>query len=182
MTQLDVLLEVCETLNQLGIDYMLTGAYAVSFYGRPRTTQDIDLVVTISGEEVKNLYSKFKDLFYIDEESIKEAIREKSMFNIIHNETLDKIDFWLLKDNEFDKVRFSRRRKEEIKGKAVFISSPEDLILTKLDWYKKSDLQKHYNDVLGIFEVQTGKLDLDYIRKWAEVLFLIEIVEEIIKE
>jgi len=181
MTQLDVLLEVGETLNQLGIDYMLTGAYAVSFYGRPRTTQDIDLVVTISGEEVKNLYSKFKDLFYIDEESVKEAIREKSMFNIIHNETLDKVDFWLLKDNQFDKVRFSRRRKEEIKGKTVFISSPEDVILTKLDWYKKSDLQKHYNDVLGIFEVQTGKLDLDYIRKWAEILSLIEIVEEIIK-
>ncbi len=182
MTQLDILLKVCETLNKLGIEYMLIGAYAVSFYGRPRTTHDIDLNIVISPENIKKVYDEFQNSFYISQEDIEEAIRYHTMFNIIHNETMDKVDFWIIKDNEFDRQRLVRKRKEKIKDVTVFICSPEDVVLSKLNWYKKSNIQKHYEDVLGIFEVQIGKLDLDYLRKWAKRLSLLDILEEIIKK
>lgn len=182
MAQLDILLKVCETLNRLNIDYMLIGAYAVSFYGRPRTTHDIDINIAITSKDIKKIYAEFKESFYISEEAIEEAIRYQTMFNIIHNEAMDKVDFWIIKNEEFDQIRFSRKRKESIGGKLVFISSPEDIILSKLDWYKKSDIQKHYDDALGIFQIQAGKLDVEYIRKWAKGLSFLEIVEEIIKK
>ena len=181
MTQLDILLLVCETLNKLKIEYMITGAYAVSFYGRPRTTHDIDINISISKEDIKKIYNAFKDSFYISEEQIEEAIKYQSMFNIIHNETIDKVDFWILKDDEFDKEKFRRKKKEVVSGKAIFISSPEDVILSKLDWYKKSDIQKHYDDVSGIFEIQQRNLDIDYVKKWAEKLSFLSILLEVIK-
>ena len=181
MTQLDILLLVCDTLDKLKINYMLTGAYAVSFYGRPRSTHDIDINISISTHNVKDIYNAFKDSFYISREQIEEAIRYQSMFNVVHNETIDKIDFWILKDDEFDKERFGRRRKETVSGKEIFISSPEDVILSKLDWYKKSDIQKHYDDVSGIFEIQQRNLDIDYVKKWAEKLSFLSILLEVIK-
>lgn len=182
MTQLDVLLLVCETLDKLKIDYMLIGAYAVSFYGRPRTTHDIDLNIVISFQDAKRIYDSFKDGFYVSKEAIDEAIECRSMFNIICNETMDKVDFWIIKDDEFDSARFARRKREKIREKSIFISSPEDTILTKLDWYKKSNIQKHYDDAFGIFQIQAGKLDLDYIRKWAKKLSFLETVTELIKK
>ena len=182
MTQLDILLLVCEILDRLGIEYMLTGAYAVSFYGRPRTTHDIDLNVAISSGDIKKIYDGFKDLFYVSKEAIEEAVRYQSMFNIICNETIDKIDFWIVKDNEYDKKRFARRIGEKIKGKIVFISSPEDVIITKLNWYMQSNIQKHYDDAFGVFQIQRGRLDLDYLRKWAGRFSFMEMIEGIIKK
>lgn len=182
MTQLEILLLVARELNQLRINYMLTGAYAVSFYGKPRTTHDIDLNVEVSLSDVERVCKAFEDSFYVSKEMIEDAIKHQLMFNLIHNETQTKVDFWIVKETEFDKERFGRRIKAEIHGVPAFMPTAEDLIITKLDWYKQSDTQKHYDDVVGIFEIQKGKLDVDYIKKWAKQFTFEDIVENILKK
>ena len=167
MTQLEVLLNVTKTLNKKKIPYMLTGAYAVSFYGKPRTTHDIDLKVLISNPDVDTIYEAFKKDFYIDKDMINQAVTQENMFNIIHNETQTKIDFWLLRNDEFDITRFKRKMKINIHNTPVFISTAEDMIIIKLCWYKESNSQKHYEDIKGILEIQAGRLDMKYINKWA---------------
>lgn len=170
MTQLELFKKVIEILNKLNLPYMITGAYAVSFYGEPRATHDIDFKIKIGLKNVEDFYNSFKNKFYISRESIHQAIKHKSMFNIIHFESNIKIDFWLFKNNEFDKERLKRRRKVTILKKPVFISSPEDIILIKLKWFKESELEKHFFDALGIMKVQGKDLDFKYLDTWAERL------------
>ena len=181
MTQLEVLLLVLGNLNRLGLKYMLTGAYAVSFYGKPRTTHDIDFKIAINYADISKVNDAFKDMFYVDEVMIKEAIRHQQMFNIIHNETQTKVDFWIVTDTEFDQERFKRRLKINILNTQAFISTAEDLILIKLKWYEESDLQKHYEDAKGIFEIQSS-LDIPYIKKWSKKLSIENFVENIVKK
>lgn len=113
---------------------------------------------------------------------IYNAIKNKSMFNIIHNETGIKIDFWLLKDDEYEFQRFNRRRNVSILNTSVYITTAEDLIITKLDWYKESGSEKHYIDAIGAYEVQYGKLDENYIEEWTTRKSTKEIWSRIKKE
>lgn len=182
MTQLDVLLLVAKRLNQLEIAYMLTGAYGISFYGKPRTTHDIDLKVEIGYYDTEKIYEAFKDDFYVSKEMIKNAVIHRTMFNLIHNETQTKVDFWMVKKTEFDKERFGRRIKVEIHDIPVFIATAEDMIIIKLDWFKESGVQKHYEDALGIIEIQKGKLDLDYLEKWCKKHSTKDLLEKLVSE
>lgn len=163
MNPIDILLMVCNTLNNLNIRYMIVGADAVNFYGRPRTTHDIDLKVAILPKDVEGIFTSFTKDFYIDKTMIYDAIKNKSMFNIIHNETGMKVDFWTLKDDEYEFERFNRRKNVLILNTPVYITTAEDLIITKLDWHKESASEKHYQDALGVYEIQYGKLDEKYI-------------------
>lgn len=182
MTQEEVIKKVVTGLEKNDIYYMLTGAIAVSYYGRPRFTHDVDLVVQIRIEDAGRLVELFKGEFYVALEGIIDAVKHSTMFNLIHQETGIKVDCWLLKHTEYDELCFSRRRKETIFDQEMYISSPEDLIITKLDWYKQSDLQKHYEDVVGIFQIQKGKLDVDYIKKWAEYFSFSGVIEDILEK
>lgn len=179
MTQQDIFIKVIVQINNLGFPYMLTGGMVVLFYGKPRTTHDIDIVVEISENNISEIINSFKEEFYVSEEGIKEALSHRTMFNIIHPETGVKIDFWMLKDVEYDKVVFQRRVKKEIFGKEVYISTPEDTIIRKLLWYKESDIDKHFNDALGIFQIQHENLDYDYIDKWTKELKVSDIWEKV---
>jgi len=182
MTQEEVIKKATKTFEDRDIPYMLTGGIAVNYYGRPRFTHDIDFVIQIQLKDAQQITQFFEKEFYVAIEGVIEAIQYKTMFNLIHLETAFKVDCWILKDDNYPKIAFDRRRKEVIFDQPIYISSPEDLILSKLDWYKQSDTQRHYEDVLGIFQIQRGNLDLDYIRKQAEDLSFVEIVEEVIKK
>lgn len=182
MTQEEVIKKVTQDFENKNIPYMLTGGIAVDYYGRPRFTHDVDIIVQIKISDAGELEGIFEQEFYVAAEGIIDAIEHKTMFNLIHLETGFKVDCWILKDDEYSLTAFRRRRKAVIFDKEIFISSPEDLIISKLDWYKQSDAKKHYDDVLGIFQIQAGKLDLDYIREWAKKLSVVDTVEEIIKK
>lgn len=182
MTQEEIVKKVVDALEKNGVSYMLTGAFAVNYYGKARLTHDIDLVVQISLDDADKVVSLFQDEFYVALEGIIDAVKHGTMFNLIHPETGIKIDCWMLKHKEYDELSFSRKRREIIFDQKMYISSPEDLIITKLDWYKKSETQKHYEDVVGIFEIQEGKLDIDYIKKWAAHLSFLNIVGDVLKK
>jgi hypothetical protein len=172
MSQQKLLREVIETLDRAGIEYMITGSVVSSLQGEPRSTHDIDMVIAIDKSRVPALAEAFKGpRFYLSEQSILDAIDNLGMFNLIEPATGDKVDFWLLGDDAFDRSRFLRRYNEEFMGIQMRLSTPEDTILAKLRWAKLSGgSEKQFTDALRVYEVQYEKLDLDYLRRWTKEL------------
>jgi hypothetical protein len=163
---------VVRLLEQAGIEHMLTGSLVSSLQGEPRSTHDVDLVVEIDQSHVETILRGFPaPRYYVSESAVREAVVQKSMFNLLDTAEGDKVDFWLLTDEPFDRSRFARRRVESVLGVRIAVSSPEDTILVKLRWAKLSGgSQKQYVDAMRVFELQHGILDLEYLQKWAHQL------------
>ncbi len=174
MSQQELLKKVVKALEDAGIDYMVTGSIASSLYGEPRSTHDIDVVIVIEKSNAKQLIKAFPlPNYYLTEESIFEAIESKTMFNLLDAEHGDKVDFWILKEEPFDRSRFLRRCVEEIEGLKIEVSSAEDTILAKLNWAKLSGgSEKQFKDALRVYEVQYQKLNLGYLDSWVKKLNL----------
>ena len=172
MLQPKLLNRLLSVLNDNRIDYMVTGSIVSSLQGEPRATHDVDIVIHLAPTAVPALLKAFSPpLYYLSENSIKEAIINKSMFNLIDTKEGDKVDFWILTDEEFDQSRFERKIEEEIFGYKMKISQPEDTILAKLKWATMSGgSEKQFTDALRVYEVQYGKLDLNYLKNWVAKL------------
>ncbi|MBI5303043.1 MAG: hypothetical protein HY868_12975 [Chloroflexi bacterium] len=179
MEQQELFLRVIEILDTLNIPYMVTGSFAVNFYGIPRTTHDIDLVVQIQLTDADRLAREFPPDFYADPESMRQAIQQQFMFNVIDPGSGVKIDFWMLRHDAYDIERFQRRRAQSVFGKIIWMPSPEDVILSKLLWYKEAQTDKHLNDARGVWDVQKESLDLGYLREWASKLTVRNSFEEL---
>ena len=173
--QEQLLTSLTSFLKKNKIPFMLTGAWSVIYYARPRASHDIDLVVELKEKEIPRILKVFKKLsskYLVQLDDIKDAIEKKDMFNIIHLPTMLKIDFWLLKDDLFDKERFSRRKKVKLLGQSMWIASAEDAILKKLEWYKMSKLEKHLIDAAFVYQIQEKNLDNNYLKKWVNKMKL----------
>jgi hypothetical protein len=167
-----IIIELLNLLNDHRIPYMLSGSVASMYYGEPRLTHDVDLVVDIKLDQALSLVGLLGDRFYISEEGIKDALEHQTMFNVIHNETGLKIDFWILTNSKFDSSRFSRRTAHKIEGINYFFSSLEDMILIKLVWFKESGHMKHADDIRGMLNFNKNKLDVKYLKNWITLLDL----------
>ncbi len=181
-SQEHLLISIASFLNKNKIPYMLTGAWSVIYYARPRASHDIDLIVELGKRDLSRTEKAFKKLspeFLIQTDSIKEAILKKDMFNIIHLPTTLKLDFWLLKDDLFDKTRFARRKKIKLLGQTMWITTAEDTILKKLLWYKQSKLEKHLIDAAFVYQIQKKNLDKSYLKKWVKKLKLTSLYNEL---
>lgn len=177
MTQVEVLLWTLDVLDELGVPYMLTGALAVNFYGRPRMTHDIDIVVHVRREHVSRIVERFDPDFYVAKEGIEDAIVHRSMFNAIHHESGLKVDMWQVSDSGYDKQRFERRVPREVFGRQIWLPTAEDVIVTKLDWYRQARHEKHLDDAVGVWKVQRGELDLGYVETSCRELGLTDLLE-----
>ena len=168
----NLLKEIVAELDNLKIPYAFTGAIAASFYGKPRTTHDFDVVISIKsghGMAEKVVQAFYKD-FYVSEEGIMDALIHKTMFNLIHHKTGMKIDLWILKEDAFSQEAFKRRKKGHFMGKIVYFLAAEDIILSKLLWYKEAESDKHLKDIEGIIDIQDKILDHKYLKNWAAKL------------
>ena len=106
MLQPKLLARLLATMKEYHIDYMVTGSIVSSLQGEPRATHDIDIVVNISTSAIPALVAAFPlPDYYLDADSIKDAIEHRSMFNLLDTTEGDKIDFWILTDDPFDKSR-----------------------------------------------------------------------------
>lgn len=130
----DILREVVVFLDGAGVPYMLTGSFAASAYARPRMTRDIDIVVELRTSDVDRFAALFGGGYYCDPEMIRDAVRTRGMFNVIHSDKIVKIDFIVRKDDPFHREAFERRRRLSPAGFAVWVIAPEDLVLNKLSW------------------------------------------------
>lgn len=166
----EFLIQAVDILDQLNIPYIVTGALAVSFYGLPRTTHDIDLVIELKQEHVAPLVKAFSKDFYISSKAVQEAISRSSVFNVIDPQSGLKIDFWIARPEALDRERFHRRRQEFLFNRLLWLLSPEDVILSKLLWYEESKLDKHFVDAKGVWEMMRGSLDTSYLQDWAAKL------------
>jgi predicted nucleotidyltransferase len=184
MSQPELLKKVIKALDQAKIEYMITGSVASSLQGEPRSTHDIDLVVAVRREATKELLEAFPSPdYYLEKEAILEAIASRGMFNLIDVNSGDKVDFWMLTAEPFDRSRFSRKYPEEVMGIRLMVSSPEDTILAKLRWAKLSGgSEKQFTDALRVYEVQAGKLDMNYLDDWAKELDINQLLQRLLKE
>jgi len=117
---------------------MVTGSMAANFYAVPRMTRDIDLVIELSEWDLDRVIRLFQQDYYIDRDMVQRAVRDHGMFNIIHNALVVKVDCVVRKETEYRREEFARRRGVSVAGQQVFLVSPEDLILSKLDWARES--------------------------------------------
>lgn len=174
MSQSELLKFVARQLEAAGIEYMISGSIASSLQGEPRATHDIDIVVAIrtaADEATARLKAAFPEPdFYLDEAAVRDAIANAAMFNLIDS-TGDKVDFWLLTADAFDRARFDRRYTDIFEGTPLPVSRPEDTILMKLRWAAMlGGSEKQFVDALRVYEVQHGRLDEAYLDRWADVL------------
>ena len=172
---------VIECFERLGIDYCIGGSLASSAYGIARATMDVDLIAKIETKHVDNLVKALEKNYYIDAGMITNAIQEKSSFNLIHLETMIKIDIFILRNQPYDLKAFERRQTDtldEESARKFYLSSPEDVILSKLQWYHLGGRlsQQQWKDVLGVLKVQGDRLDLKYLKYWASKLNLSDLL------
>ncbi|KKQ23760.1 MAG: hypothetical protein US35_C0001G0004 [Parcubacteria group bacterium GW2011_GWA2_37_10] len=171
---------VKKRLDKAGIPYMVSGGVAVSFWGFPRTTHDIDIVIEAQEKDKNKIIKIFEKDFYISDEAVEEAIKNRFTFNIIDNKSGLKIDFWLLKKDAFGKSEFSRKIKERMFGEDIFIISPEDLVLCKLMGFEETKSGRRLQDAKSI--LQTSRVDMKYIKSWAKKQGTIEILNDLLKD
>ncbi len=163
-----LLLKIIPILDELKIDYFITGGFAVSVWGRPRATFDIDIVVKLIEPKVEPLaraLRKISQAGYINEDVAKEAVGQKGEFNFVDPDTGLKVDFWIMKDDQAANVEYGRRIAKKINNKRVYFISPEDLILNKLKWYKQTQSDRHLEDIESIFKISGKQIDKRYLRQ-----------------
>ncbi len=184
MSQQELLTRVVRTLEQAGVEYMVTGSIASTLHGEPRATHDLDFVVAMANTAIKDLLDAFPPpRYYLDPEAIREAIDTHGMFNLIAVHDGDKADFWLLTDSAFDESRFARKQTEVVFETRLFLPTPEDTMLEKLRWVRESGgSEKHFRDALRIYEVHGTTLDQGYLGQWAAALGVTDLWERIRRE
>ena len=169
---IQVTLKVIAAFDRLGILYLIGGSLASAVHGIVRATMDADLVVDIEEEQIPPLVTALEGEFYIDAGMILEAIHHASSFNLIHYETLFKVDLFILKTRPFDAVQMQRRVVQvvgdEPESRAYF-STAEDTILAKLEWFRMGGevSERQWRDILGMLRLQGERLDFEYLQKWA---------------
>jgi hypothetical protein len=175
--ELDIVRDVSQRLDGAGIGYMLTGSMAMNYYAQPRMTRDIDVVVALRPMDAERMVKLFSPDYYVSSEAVTSSIARQSMFNLIHNESIIKVDCIVRKQNEYRLNEFSRRQRIKIQDFETWIVSKEDLILSKIFWAKDSHSEQQLNDVKNL--VATG-CDRSYIEQWTEELGLSSLWQEIV--
>lgn len=150
---------------------MLTGSFASSFHGAPRATQDIDLVISPTPDQVRALVLQLpRTEYYVDENAALEAVRSEGQFNVIDLATGWKIDLIVRKSRAFSREEFERRAAGEIEGVRIDITSVEDLIVAKLEWAKVGGSERQVEDAAMLLRRRRSTIDVDYIEQWVGVL------------
>ena len=164
----DLVVQVIEALDRLGIPYMLVGSYSSNAYGVPRATQDADLVLELGAHSISAVTRLLGGGFQLDAQMSFETVTATSRFILLHQDSEFKIELFLLSDDPHDRVRFGRRTKSRLDGREVFVPTAEDVVITKLRWSKAGNRRKDVDDVASVLAVQANALDLAYIRQWTD--------------
>ena len=174
MSQSELLTETVRALDSAGVGYMLTGSLASSLQGEPRATHDIDLVIEVDVSAVHALAAAFgAPRYFFDQLAARDALDQRGMFQLLDTASGDKVDFWALTESDFDRSRFARRVAVQAFGVRLWTTAPEDTIIQKLKWAADSaGSDRQIDDAVGVYEVQSGALDEQYLDQWAERLGL----------
>jgi len=184
---LAVTIKVTGVLEKLGIPYLIGGSLASTLYGMVRTTQDSDIITEMRSEHIQPFVASLQNEFFMDEEMIAESIQHNSSFNIIHRDTMFKVDVFIPPPHPFQQSQLARAQKQTFSVDpevSANFSSAEDTILSKLEWYRMGGeaSERQWGDVLGVLKTQSGELDLAYMRHWSKGLKVDDLLERALKE
>jgi hypothetical protein len=176
--QLEVLKLVTARLDSAGLAYMITGSIAAGLYGQPRMTRDIDIVAALHPPHAPRLADLLGAEFLCDADVIRDAIARRRIFSVLHREALQKVDFIVRDEREYEVEKFERRRRVEVDGQPMWMIAPEDLVLSKLVWAKDSRSELQFRDVRSIITLQPD-LDWAYMTGWAIRLTVAKLLAEL---
>jgi hypothetical protein len=182
MTAAEFLALIAGRLQSAGIPFMIAGSHASSLHGHPRATNDVDLVIDTSRDQLDRFLTALGDDLYVSPDAARDALRARSQFNVIDFANGWKVDLIVRKDRPFSLSEFARRSSAHLAGADYPVASAEDVILSKLEWDLISPSERQLRDVLGILEVQRDRLDLSYLRHWAAELKVSDALEELLSK
>ncbi len=182
---IEITLLVISAFEELGIRYLIGGSLASSIYGEPRSTRDADLLADVRFEHADRLCEMLRSQFNVSKEMIENAVARRSSFNLIHDESLFKVNVFIPKDREFDELEFRRKTLHVVAlapERSTYFASVEDIILAKLEWYRQGNeaSDQQWRDVTGIFKANEGGLDFEYMRKTAGMLDVLDLLEKLL--
>ncbi len=185
---LAVTIQVTRVFERLNIPYLISGSLASTLHGMVRTTQDSDVIAQMRLEHVQPFVESLQNEFFMDKEMIAEAVQHNLSFNLIHRDTMFKVDVFIPQPRSFHQSQLARAQKltfslVDSEVSANF-SSAEDLILSKLEWYRMGDedSERQWRDILGVLKIRSGELDLDYLHEWAKDLKVSDLLERALKQ
>lgn len=166
-------IEFARVLEGLGARYMIGGSLASITWGEPRFTQDVDFVAALEASHVDGLLEQLGDEWYADETLIREAIERRSSFNAIRLAGMVKVDVFIPPDEGLHASKWDRARSAALtadNGPKLPITSPEDIVLQKLDWFRKGGgvSEQQWRDVTSLLRIRAGQLDNGYLDEWAK--------------
>ena len=177
-----------EALERIGVHYYIGGSVATYAWGVPRTTADADIVVDLRHEHVLPLVAAIRELYYEDEAMIRDAIDREATFNVIFFANSFKLDIFVAKHEEFDELEAQRVRKRSLgsgEGAKLYnVSSPEDIALRKLSWYRSGGevSERQLNDVTQLFKIWARQLDRVYLRTWGAKLGVRDLIDKALED
>ncbi len=185
--QTSVLAKVTQTLEHLEVPYFVAGSFASNVHGFYRATADADLVADLKLRHIEPFAEALRREFYLAEEAIREAVMRRASFNVIHLDTAQKVDVFLLKRELYPLSEMQRRSRQRLSPDAIeqaWFASVEDTILAKLDWFRLGGgvSDRQWGDVTGVMKVQATNLDLDYLQHWAGELRLTDLLQRALEE
>ncbi len=179
--------QVTAALEKLGIRYAIGGSMASTIHGVVRSSQDSDIIAEMGAKHLQSFVRALENDFYVDAEMIRDAIERRASFNVIHRETMFKVDVFIAKQRAFDQSQLDRARKETLANEPLLqamVASAEDTLLAKLEWFRMGGetSERQWRDVLGMLQVQAGRLNLEYLRRWAKELSVDDLLERAMNE
>jgi hypothetical protein len=174
--EIDIVRDVSARLGRAGIAYMLTGSMAMNYYAQPRMTRDIDMVIALNKADASRVVQAFSPDYYVSAEAVERSIADESIFNLIHQESIIKVDCIIRKQNAYRQTEFDRRIRIRIEDFETWIVSKEDLILSKLFWARDSHSELQMRDVRNL--IGTG-CDRGHIERWTHELGVHSLWEEL---
>lgn len=183
--RLEALFLTTRLLDQLNIPYLIGGSIASSSYGEFRHTNDVDFLIQLLPKQVNQLLAVFSHDYYIDEVTVRRALDRGTAFNAIHFESAFKMDFFVAPTAPFETEQFARRRLERLSpdtDSRVYLASPEDVILSKLRWFRRGGetSEQQMRDVKGILKVEGEHIDRNYLYEWAPKLGIADLLEKLL--
>ena len=170
ISQRDFMAEMVQRLESAGIPYMLVGSWGSAGYGEPRATNDVDILIAPSADQLDRFLVALGSDFYASRDAAREAFRHRRQFNVIDVKNAWKADLIFQRERPYSVEAFQRRQVRDVLGARVFVISAEDVILSKLEWAKETESERQLRDVLGVAIAQWGRLDEGYLRRWAREL------------
>lgn len=180
----ELLITISEILQDLKISYAITGGFAVTIWGKPRYTADIDVIIEMADKNIKPLAKKLLAIdknVYAEEDMMREALMYHGEFNFIHSDTGLKVDFFVQDDSPYSTLKLKRAVLRKMFNRTIPFVSPEDLVLSKLMWSKESESQKQAEDIKSVLRNPNISLNMKYLKNWAQKHDTLEMLEELIE-